>query len=44
MNCNFPSKINWKINYGEQWAIIGANGAGKPCSLMYYLDIRVSRK
>lgn len=26
---NFPSKINWKINYGEQWAIIGANGAGK---------------
>lgn len=25
----FNSKINWKINYGEQWAVVGANGSGK---------------
>lgn len=25
----FNSKIDWKIKYGEQWAVVGANGAGK---------------
>lgn len=25
----FPSPINWKIKRGEQWAVVGANGAGK---------------
>lgn len=25
----FASNINWTINKGEQWAVIGANGAGK---------------
>lgn len=25
----FKSNINWTINKGEQWAVVGANGAGK---------------
>ncbi|MBO5989297.1 MAG: ATP-binding cassette domain-containing protein, partial [Paludibacteraceae bacterium] len=25
----FPSLINWEIKRGEQWAVVGANGAGK---------------
>lgn len=26
---NFASNIEWTINRGEQWAVVGANGAGK---------------
>ncbi len=26
---DFPSPINWRINYGEQWAVVGLNGSGK---------------
>ena len=25
----FKSPINWQINVGEHWAVIGANGSGK---------------
>lgn len=25
----FASNINWSINRGEQWAVVGSNGAGK---------------
>ncbi len=26
---NFASNINWTINKGEQWAVVGSNGSGK---------------
>jgi molybdate transport system ATP-binding protein len=26
---DFPARINWKINYGEQWAVVGPTGSGK---------------